>query len=447
MASILYSCFGTTDPVRGMRDGGLMHILRFYRPETVYLFLTTEIVKQDRDDQRIDKTFAYIRENWGGYHPDVIRMEAEIEDPSDMDALMEPMDRLLQQAMAQHPQAEVLLNLSSGSPQMQIILAQMALDPRYPTRGIQVKSPERASSKAERTNVKRYPVDEALILNEDEEPNAPNRCCEPKMTAVRREAVRNQLRSLLSQRNYAAIAQMGADLPAPIPKLARHLDYRSHFQLKEAEAEAAGLTGFGLQANRGVYPYPIYELIEYFAMLKNLVYLKRYTDFMLRLNPFVVRLQTVLLEESLRPLGLTTQDLISVVNGRRKISPKLMKNKFPELLAFMETKSQGPVEERDISIWAMNVMLSYLQLDERVLRLLENCEKGNRELRNPAAHELFAITNAEIQNICGLPAENLVWELEKVLTNALERYGGKGLKKRINIYDYCDRIIRERLRL
>lgn len=447
MASILYSCFGTTDPVRGMRDGGLMHILRFYRPETVYLFLTTEIVKQDRDDQRIDKTFAYIRENWGGYHPDVIRMEAEIEDPSDMDALMEPMDRLLQQAMAQHPQAEVLLNLSSGTPQMQIILAQMALDPRYPTRGIQVKSPERASSKAERTNVKRYPVDEALILNEDEEPNAPNRCCEPKMTAVRREAVRNQLRSLLSQRNYAAIAQMGADLPAPIPKLARHLDYRSHFQLKEAEAEAAGLTGLGLQANRGVYPYPIYELIEYFAMLKNLVYLKRYTDFMLRLNPFVVRLQTVLLEESLRPLGLTTQDLISVVNGRRKISPKLMKNKFPELLAFMETKSQGPVEERDISIWAMNVMLSYLQLDERVLRLLENCEKGNRELRNPAAHELFAITNAEIQNICGLPAENLVWELEKVLTNALARYAGKELKKRINIYDYCDRIIRERLRL
>lgn len=447
MASILYSCFGTTDPVRGMRDGGLMHILRFYRPETVYLFLTTEIVKQDRDDRRIDKTFAYIRENWGGYHPDVIRMEAEIEDPSDMDALMEPMDRLLQQAMAQHPQAEVLLNLSSGTPQMQIILAQMALDPRYPTRGIQVKSPERASSKAERTNVKRYPVDEALILNEDEEPNAPNRCCEPKMTAVRREAVRNQLRSLLSQRNYAAIAQMGADLPAPIPKLARHLDYRSHFQLKEAEAEAAGLTGLGLQANRGVYPYPIYELIEYFAMLKNLVYLKRYTDFMLRLNPFVVRLQTVLLEESLRPLGLTTQDLISVVNGRRKISPKLMKNKFPELLAFMETKSQGPVEERDISIWAMNVMLSYLQLDERVLRLLENCEKGNRELRNPAAHELFAITNAEIQNICGLPAENLVWELEKVLTNALARYAGKELKKRINIYDYCDRIIRERLRL
>lgn len=443
MASILYSCFGTTDPVRGMRDGGLMHIMRFYRPEAVYLFLSKEIVELDRADQRIDKTFAYIRENWDGYDPHVIRVETGIEDPSDMDALVEPMDKLLQQAMIEHPKTEVLLNLSSGTPQMQIILAQMALDPRYPTKGIQIKSPERASGRAERTNMKRYPVDEALGLNEDEEPDAPNRCCEPKMIAVRREAVRNQLRSLLSQRNYAAIAQMRADLPAPIPKLARHLDYRSRFLLKDAEAEAAGLTGLGLQADHGVYPHPVYELIEYFAMLKNLVYLKRYTDFILRLNPFVVRLQTVLLEEFLKPLGLTAQDLIPEVEGRKKIRPRLIKNKLPELLTFMEKAFNCPVKERDISIRAMNVMLAYFQMDETVLQLLENCERGNRELRNSAAHDLFTVTNEGIRNICGLTAEDLIRELEKVLTNALEHYGDKGLKKRINIYDYCDRIIQE----
>lgn len=443
MASILYSCFGTTDPVRGMRDGGLMHIMRFYRPEAVYLFLSKEIVEMDRADQRIQKTFDYIYKNWGGYKPVVIRMETGIEDPSDMDALMEPMDQLLQQAMVEHPKTEVLLNLSSGTPQMQIILAQMALDPRYPTKGIQIKSPEHASGRAERTNVKRYPVDEALGLNEDEEPDAPNRCCIPKMIAVRREAVRNQLGSLLSQRNYAAIAQMSADLPAPIPKLARHLDYRSRFLLKDAEAEAAGLSGLGLQADHGVYPYPVYELIEYFAMLKNLVYMKRYTDFMLRLNPFVVRLQTVLLEEFLKPLGLTAQDLIPVVNGRKKIRPRLIKSNLPELLTFMETAFNCPVEERDISIRAINVMLAYFQVDGTALQLLENCERGNRELRNSAAHDLFAVTNEDIRNVCGSTAEDLIRELEKVLIGAVEHYGDKGLKKRINIYDYCDRIIRE----
>lgn len=88
MASVLYSCFGTSDPVRGLKDGGLMHILRFYRPETVYLFLTDEIVKQDKKDQRITKTFSFIRKNWGGYNPQLIRIDTEIKDPSDMDILM-----------------------------------------------------------------------------------------------------------------------------------------------------------------------------------------------------------------------------------------------------------------------------------------------------------------------------------------------------------------------
>jgi len=426
-----------------MRDGGLMHIMRFYRPDFVYLFLSKEIVEYDGVDQRIAKTFDHIRENWNGYHPQVIRKETEIEDPSDMDALLEPMNAFLQQAMNDHPKMEVLVNLSSGTPQMQTILVQMALDPRYPTRGVQIKSPERASGKAERTNTKNYPVDEALGLNEDEEPGVQNRCCEPKMIAVRREAVRNQLNGLLSQRNYAAIAQMSADLPTPIAKLARHLDYRSHFLLKEAEAEARGLYGLSLQANRGVFPYPVYEMVEYFAMLKNLVYLKRYTDFMLRLNPFLIRLQLVLLDESLKPRGLTGNDLIPVVDGRKKLSPERIKSQIPELLPVMENAFNGPLEDRDISIRAMNVLLGYFGVDQTSLQLLENCERGNQKLRNSAAHDLFTVTNRDIRNICGQSAEELIRGLEKVLTDVLERYGDKELKKRINIYDFCDRIIRE----
>lgn len=64
-----------------MRDGGLMHILRFYRPDTVYLFLSKEIVEPDRADQRIAKTFAYLRENWGSYQPPVIRKGIQVKSP------------------------------------------------------------------------------------------------------------------------------------------------------------------------------------------------------------------------------------------------------------------------------------------------------------------------------------------------------------------------------
>ena len=412
------------------------HSMRVYRT-------AINIAELDRADQRIEKTFAYLQENWDGYCPEVIRQETDISDPSDMDILLEPMQALFQRAATEHPEAEILINLSSGTPQMQVILAQLALDSRYHCRGIQVKNPERASGRAERTNSGRYPVDEALGLNDDEEPDAPNRCCEPRLLAVRREAVRSRLNGLLAQRNYAAIAQMGGELPAPIPKLARHLDYRSHFQLKQAEQEAAGLTGLKLQAGRGSYPYPVYELLEYFAVLKNLVYLKRYTDFMLRLNPFLVRLQRILLDAAAKPSGLSAKDLITTADGRERVIPEHIRSICPDLYAFMLDAFGAPLEARDISIRGLNVMLRFFRADAETLELLDGCERGNQVLRNRAAHTLFAITAEDIRRECGISAEILVQRLEKVLEGALSDYPDPNRKRRINIYDFCDRLIRD----
>lgn len=441
MGSILYSGIGTTDPVRGLRDGGLMHILRYYRPDTVYLFVSREIVCLDRADNRISKTFDYIRESWDGYAPEVIRFDTEIDDPSDMDALTEPMEALLQRILREHPKSEILLNLSSGTPQMQIILAQMALDPRYPTRGIQVKNPEKRSGTTERTNVK-YPVDEALALNEDEEPCFPNRCCEPKMMAVRREAVRNQLNSLVSQRNYAAIAQMGSELPAPIPKLARHLALRSQFRLKEAEEAANGLTGLELHPGREKLPYPIYEMVEYFGTLKNLVYLKQYTDFVLRLNPFLIRLQVEMLDQGLRPLGLTVAEILPIDNGRRQIDPVRIEQRLPALKAFLEKEYVRILEHRDVNIWMLNGMLRFFKADAETLKLLDDCEKLNLKLRNPAAHDLFSVTDRQIQEICGRNTGAIAHDLEVLLLSVLDRYDARGLKKRLTVYERCDGILR-----
>lgn len=446
MSRVLYTSFGTTDPVRGMRDGGMMHILRYYRPDAVYLFLSAEIIGMDRKDERIAKTFEFIRENWDGYAPTVVRYETDIVDPSDMDILMDPMNALFEKVIAENPKAEVLLNLSSGTPQMQIIMAQMALDPRYNTRGIQVKNPERKSGTAERTNVN-YPLDEALGLNEDEEPGFPNRCCEPKMTAVRREAVRNQLESLLRHRNYDAIAQMGADLPVPIPKLAKHLDYRSRFLVKLAEAEAAGLSGMGLHADKGVYPYQVYEMVEFFAVLKNMVQMRRYTDFVLRMNPFVIELQIIMLQVRLKPRGLKESDLIITRGKHKLLSPELIRRNAPALEQQLVKRFGGALTERDLSIPALNVMLDFYGEDPDAMKLLLACEAINQALRNSVAHTLFAVSNDQIFSICGVNADGIIRGLEKELVRVLEPYGDKNLKRRINIYDFCDRIIRERANL
>lgn len=448
MASVLYSCFGTTDPVRGMRDGGLMHILRFQRPEAIYLFLSKEIVELDKKDGRIAKTFAHIRESWDGYTPEVIRMETEIEDPSNMDILLDPMTALAERMHEERPGARYLFNLSSGTPQMQIILSQMAMDSRFPdTVGIQVKNPEQASGREERTNTRTFSIEDALETNLDDEEEAPNRCVVPQMLAIRREAVKNELKSLLEQRNYAAIARMKAELPDAVTRLARHLDYRSHFLPEEAKKAAKGLEGYGLQAEGAFLTRNGYELVEYFSMLKNLVHLKRYTDFVLRLNPFLVKLQQELLVPLLKKQGLRKEDLFGKRGAELMVERQRLEMQAPELLEYMEQNFKSVLKESaPASIMALNLMLAFYKGDDSAIKTLKICETCNQELRNTVAHNLYSITNETIKSTCGIKAEEMVNQLERVLIQAVASprdKDNKQLKEQLSVYNRCDRRIQE----
>lgn len=448
MASVLYSCFGTTDPVRGMRDGGLMHILRFERPEVVYLFLSKEIVELDKKDGRIAKSFVHMKEAWGGYAPEVIRMETEIEDPSDMDILLDPMTALVDRMHREQPGGRYLFNLSSGTPQMQIILSQMAMDSRFPdTVGIQVKNPEQASGREARTNTRTFSIEDALETNIDDEEDALNRCVVPQMLAIRREAVKNEVKSLLEQRNYAAIARMKAELPDAVTRLARHLDYRSHFLLEEAKKAAKGLEGYGLQAEGAFLTRNAYELVEYFTMLKHLVHLKRYTDFILRLNPFLVRLQRELLAPLLKKQGLQEKNLFGRKGEELMVERWRLEEQVPGLLSYIEQNFGSVIKDSaPASVVILNLMLSYFKADGDAISILKKCEKCNQELRNTVAHNLYSITNEDIKATCGSKAEELVLQLERVLVQAVASPRDKDnrqLKEQLSVYSRCDRRMQE----
>lgn len=55
---VLLSFLGTTDPIRGERDGAMLHILRHYRPEVVCLLFTPEVRKLAEADERYERCFS-----------------------------------------------------------------------------------------------------------------------------------------------------------------------------------------------------------------------------------------------------------------------------------------------------------------------------------------------------------------------------------------------------
>lgn len=72
---VLLSFLGTTDPIRGERDGAMLHILRHYRPEVVCLLFTPEVRKLAEADGRYEKVFSHLKSHWDGYAPVVLEQD------------------------------------------------------------------------------------------------------------------------------------------------------------------------------------------------------------------------------------------------------------------------------------------------------------------------------------------------------------------------------------
>ena len=71
MMRLLFTCMGTSDPVRGYHDGPMLHIIRHYRPEVICVFLSGEAAALDGCGARLDTVLSHIQNNWGGYAPEL----------------------------------------------------------------------------------------------------------------------------------------------------------------------------------------------------------------------------------------------------------------------------------------------------------------------------------------------------------------------------------------
>ena len=161
---ILFTPAGDTDPVRGFHDGAILHILRHYPADKVILFLTKDM------EEKEDEMHCYTR-GIASVAPDVTVeiLRSGITEPQKYEKLTAIQDAFAS-AYDAHPEAEWLLNVSSGTPQIKTVMALLALD--YPrTKAIQVSSPEGKSNRDNQPCETADELIEMLDCNEDAEPD------------------------------------------------------------------------------------------------------------------------------------------------------------------------------------------------------------------------------------------------------------------------------------
>lgn len=193
---ILISAVGTTDPISNDHDAALLHIARNYRPDKIVLVYSQEmLVKQDL----INKVLLSIE----GYNP-IIEIDSTILNNEEVflfDKMYEVMGLIVQKYT--NDDDEIILNLSSGTPQ--IISALFALNRinDYNTQAIQVATPKKGANREYKT-LTDSEIDALIVENQDNSLDFVDRSIKDKSEKFTQALVKRHLRSLIASFDYQA---------------------------------------------------------------------------------------------------------------------------------------------------------------------------------------------------------------------------------------------------
>lgn len=382
--SILYTPAGDTDPIRDCYDGAILHIIRTYKPTLARIFLSAEMTAKEEARQIYSKAIKY-----NAPECQIEFIKTTIVDVQLMEKLI-PLAEGFMQLRKKYPDEEILLNLSSGTPQMKTVMSFLATDFEN-VRAIQVDSPQKSSNRRAHATQDDEDIEAVIENNFDNVDDYVCRCHEAPLALLRRYSIRHQLISLVSSYEYSAALALynknKALFTEQTGKLLQHADLRSKLQVNEAFK----LTGKPLVANKEV------RLLNEFFMVMELRQKKGdLAEFIVKLTPFLYGLLLYYFEHkaSIRPKDFCYER--NRANDSWKISTKMLKQIAPQALSYLDDLmlSYGGFRDRtDLSFSNMLAMMHKLpESREELVGVLELLREVERRHRNNLAHTITNVT-------------------------------------------------------
>ena len=446
--TILFSPLGDTDPVRDCYDGACLHILRHYRPDMVFLFYTKDMWAKEEKDHRYTLAIRHLL-------PDIpIReIQSEIVAAHLLEALFPMLPDKIRELHATYPSAKILLNLSSGTPQIKSLLAIMAVESDW-CKGIQVSSPAKGSNRKNRAVQDNDDIESILEENLDDAPDAENRCSEPPLRGIAYYGEKNRLLSLIDAYEYSAALELAKDI-AEVPETAKRLIEHAKIRRQLLPQKARGI--LDRVGNTKLLPYSGAQerLLEYFLTMQLDAKKEVFSHLIVKIVPFLYEyLRTYLDSFSIVPLS----DLCDVKDNRMWLSRKKLKEKEPELLAFMDNfyPQTGFNDRTDLSAKTMYDICQYIGEHEKAknmeihtqlladLRKIINYDAHRGTLldvRNKIAHQIANIDRDKFYSWTRITPEDMLGTFFHMLVLLY----GSNIGAQKNMYEKINEWIRRSL--
>ena len=427
MKRILFSPLGDTDPIRDCHDGACLHILRHYQPERVVLFYTKDMENKERRDHRYTRAIHKLSPNCA---------IEEIFSGIVAAYLYEEFSKILPEAVQsvrdRYPEHEILINLSSGTPQMKTVLAMLAADTER-CRGIQVPSHSGKSNRKNKPASDDVDVDILLEVNVDDEEGAKNRCEEPPLSVFRYHAEKNRIISLIHAYEYNAaltLARSSSLVPADAKQLLKHAAARTDLLPDKARKILAEYNGQKLFLFTGEEEL----LIEYFLIMQIDQENDHLSNFMLRISPFLDKFLLDYVQKNVRggrqhPQNIRNLSKYIARKGGYRLERERIKQAAPKWLERLD-REYGGYKDSDLSFTLLIYYCDYMQ-EEGLTKdtklhddmMAELGKLGNvRSLRNNVAHQITNVTRESFQKVIQMTPPALMVIFTQMLTLV---YGGK----------------------
>ena len=391
---ILYTPVGDTDPIRGCYDGGMLHIVRHYNPDMAILVLSKDMEQKEAANHRFTKALKYVKADL-----DIKLIHTGLEDVHRIDILQPFVDHFYE-TLSTYPDAEILVNLSSGTPQMKLIMSYLSVE-NDAVRGIQVDSPQRSSNRSEPAVNDNEDIDIIIENNFDDQEDSENRCHEPQMGYIKRNNIKQSLHTLITSYKYKeAISSyhsykrtFESDVVNDVLPLLEHAQLRLGLNYDDA-----------LQKVRKVGPTSLSSLLtdkelrklhEFLMLMEVRLKQGQIEDFILKTTPFMYELMRYYFTKE---LDVNWRQVEKKTSKGVRLDMVAFKTQYPKLYESWQENSDTPyLQELQVSFYHMLHMIEDCDtVDSSLLKHLKEIRRIERKIRNKIAHEVVVFTEHDI---------------------------------------------------
>ena len=393
---ILYTPVGDTDPIRGCYDGGMLHIVRHYNPDMAILVLSKDMEQKEAANHRFTKALKHVKADL-----DIKLIHTGLEDVHRIDVLQPFVDHFYE-TLSTYPDAEILINLSSGTPQMKLIMSYLSVE-HDAVRGIQVDSPQRGSNRSEPAVNDDEDIELVIENNFDDQEDSENRCHEPQMGYIKRNNIKQSLHTLITSYKYKEA-------------ISSYHSYKRTFEdgvandvlplLEHAQLRLGLNYDNALQKARKVGPTSLASLFtdkelrklhEFLMLMEVRLKQGQIEDFVLKTTPFMYELMRYYFTKI---LGVNWRQVEKKTSMGTRLDMVLFEGQYPKLYQSWKNNTRTPqVQDIQLSLYHMLHMLENQDaIDSSLLKQLKEIRSIEQKIRNKMAHEVVVFTEQDICN-------------------------------------------------